>query len=739
MADLDIVPPAMPGGHPAPERKKEGFFSKLFGHGQEPSTPAPTPDFTDVDIEEIKRKLGLHEDQAPTRMPDPESFLPPPPDASKDERIAPRHAEPVPTPSAQEPMRIEEEQPLPRVEIADWTADGANATPSDSTVATRRVAAKRTATKKEPVVPAVEPRSEWSAPAHEADTPAAPVTTAWTAEEPESASAPAPADEAMPHHHAAVEQHLTAIDKASEKLTARANSIAQAAVAQVATAQGVADSAELPEWKLQDKELHPTQYFILRNGQPLKSLKELLEVITYIDDSTFDHHVNEYRNDFAQWIEGAIGDADLAQEVRSATDRAGVMTALRAHAQDRAQMAQAKERKALVSVRKTEQAITKLKDAGSEVDRLRAELETRTRELLGERKRAARIVKGALDKEIDHRLTHEREAMQRAIEQLERGKQLYASKAKELQQRLDEIGKREQQNEAIGARLKEAELRVSATRKEVATEKAELVKLKSEAAQIRKEYLETRARQEGLAADLKEIDRRTAELARHEEALRQREAKVTADITRAHEERVALEQLKAEHLPREEELKRKEDAARKLVADAQARAKEAVERERDSIARVRAETQKLERVRTQIDRALSKILKSKKKISTAIELRKHLEASLLGAKSAVSTERKELEGAGYQALVESSVAQTPAGQPPSDADEDLGRIRDAEFTLKITQARAALERKDLAAARQCYEDLRQSYAQVKEDAPERSALYIAIRELYDDIHLAMLG
>ena len=738
MADLDIVPPAMPGGHPAPERKKEGFFSKLFGHGQEPNAPAPTPDFTDVDIEEIKRKLGLHEDQAPVRMPDPESFLPPPPDAPKDEMVAPKRGEPVPAPLDEAPTIIEEERPPARVEIADWTADGASIVSTDGATTTRRVAATRTATKtkREMIAPVAEARSEWSVPAHE---PVAPMTSAWSAQAHEDAIVPAPVDEELPQHHAAIEQHLAAIDSASEKLTARANSIAQAATAQAKTAQESTGSTDLPEWKLQEKELHPTQYFILRNGQPLKSLKELLEVIGYIDDSTFDHHVNEYRNDFAQWIEGAIGDAGLAQEVRSATDRAGVVAALRAHAQDRAQVAQAKERKALVSVRKTEQAITRLKDASSEVDRLRAELETRTQELLGERKRAARIVKGALDKEVAQRLSHERESMRHAIEQLERGKQLYASKAKELQRRLDEIGKREQQNETIGARLKEAELRVSATRKEVATEKAELVKLKSEAAQIRKEYLETRTRQERIAADLKEIDRQGAELARHEETLRQREAKVTADITRSHEERVALEQLKAEHLPREEELKRKEEAARKLVADAQARAKEAVERERDSIARVRAETQKLERVRTQIDRALSRILKSKKKISTAIELRKHLEQSLLGAKGAVSTERKELEGAGYQALVESSIAQTVTGQPSSDADEDLGRIRDAEFTLKITQARAALERKDLAAARQCYEDLRQSYAQVKEDAPERSALYIAIRELYDDIHLAMLG
>jgi hypothetical protein len=58
---------------------------------------------------------------------------------------------------------------------------------------------------------------------------------------------------------------------------------------------------------------------------------------------------------------------------------------------------------------------------------------------------------------------------------------------------------------------------------------------------------------------------------------------------------------------------------------------------------------------------------------------------------------------------------------------------------KIAECRMALERKDLQSARVLYNELREEFQKVKVDATERSALYTSIRELYDDIHLMMLG
>ena len=668
MTDLDIAPPALPGERQ--QERKKGFLSRVFGERD----AAPKPEFADVDIEEIKRKLGLHEDHETIQSPGPEMFPAPP---AKEE--APR---PV-------PEERREEMPRAHVEIGDWTAE-----------VKETVAVKDEAWAATPEAPAPESASPWEAPHEENQV-----------------------QEAEPYHHALVEQHLSPIDKAHEKIASAAP----------------AAPPDIPEWHLQEKELHPTQYFILRNGQPVKSLRELLDVINYIDDTTFDHHVNEYRNDFAQWIEEAIGDPSLAAQVRSATDRAGVMAALRAHADEKSALATAHARKAETAVRKGAQAVAKLRDTNAEIERLRKEVDGRTQELLGERKRAARLVKGALDKEVERRLGQERERLKAAIAQLEKGKKLYADKVAQFESRAKDLTERERRGVEREERAKGAEARVAEARKLHAAEKAELAQLQKDSSRIRKEYLETKARFDQTEANLKAIGERETELARHEETLRQRETKVSADLTRLHAELDRLREEKAAHAPREAEVKRKEDAARKLATDSGHRAKEALERERASVARIRDETKKLEQVRTRIERALAKILKSKRQVTTAVELRKHLERELLGAKRAIAEEREGLENSGYRALVESTVATTPAGQPASDAGEDIARIREPGFTDRIEQARSALERNDLATARRLYNELRDAYAQVHDNAPERSALYVAIRELYDDINLAMIG
>ena len=55
------------------------------------------------------------------------------------------------------------------------------------------------------------------------------------------------------------------------------------------------------------------------------------------------------------------------------------------------------------------------------------------------------------------------------------------------------------------------------------------------------------------------------------------------------------------------------------------------------------------------------------------------------------------------------------------------------------ECRHALERNDISSAKQLYAELRDEFSKLKIDAAEKNAVYNSIRELYDDIHLAMLG
>ena len=48
--------------------------------------------------------------------------------------------------------------------------------------------------------------------------------------------------------------------------------------------------------------INPEHYFVLFGGKTIKDLDELLQVLKTIDKKTFEYHVNDSKNDFANWI-----------------------------------------------------------------------------------------------------------------------------------------------------------------------------------------------------------------------------------------------------------------------------------------------------------------------------------------------------------------------------------------------------------------------------------------------------
>ncbi len=66
----------------------------------------------------------------------------------------------------------------------------------------------------------------------------------------------------------------------------------------------------------------PTEnYFILANGQPIKNVKELADVLEHLADDVFRHHVTDDKNDFANWVEHIFEDIDLAKEIAGTKDK----------------------------------------------------------------------------------------------------------------------------------------------------------------------------------------------------------------------------------------------------------------------------------------------------------------------------------------------------------------------------------------------------------------------------------
>ena len=64
------------------------------------------------------------------------------------------------------------------------------------------------------------------------------------------------------------------------------------------------------------REVEEGKEFFCKDGRVIKSLEELAKVIKELHPEVFMHHVNEEKNDFANWIRDVIGDHVLANRVK---------------------------------------------------------------------------------------------------------------------------------------------------------------------------------------------------------------------------------------------------------------------------------------------------------------------------------------------------------------------------------------------------------------------------------------
>lgn len=61
--------------------------------------------------------------------------------------------------------------------------------------------------------------------------------------------------------------------------------------------------------------------FYCKDGKVFRKMEEMARQIRKLDKDTYGHHVNEQKNDFANWTEHVIGDAVLASKIRRAQNQ----------------------------------------------------------------------------------------------------------------------------------------------------------------------------------------------------------------------------------------------------------------------------------------------------------------------------------------------------------------------------------------------------------------------------------
>ena len=61
--------------------------------------------------------------------------------------------------------------------------------------------------------------------------------------------------------------------------------------------------------------------FVMPDGTRIKNLEELRDELRFMNNDVFSHHVNNEKNDFANWIRDVIGDTELAERMMRTKSR----------------------------------------------------------------------------------------------------------------------------------------------------------------------------------------------------------------------------------------------------------------------------------------------------------------------------------------------------------------------------------------------------------------------------------
>ena len=63
------------------------------------------------------------------------------------------------------------------------------------------------------------------------------------------------------------------------------------------------------------------QHFVVADGKRLKNIIELADALETMTEEVFAHHVNEYKNDFSNWIKDVFYDHSLADDMQRAKNK----------------------------------------------------------------------------------------------------------------------------------------------------------------------------------------------------------------------------------------------------------------------------------------------------------------------------------------------------------------------------------------------------------------------------------
>lgn len=130
-----------------------------------------------------------------------------------------------------------------------------------------------------------------------------------------------------------------------------------------------------------EESIDPAHFFILKNGRSIKNLHELVKALKTIDEDTFRHHVNDHKNDFANWLKDILKKEELADEIRAKKAKNELLKILDDY-DKKTFLALKKKKEEMIALKiEQQQTIEKVKKARDELYKFQEDLYLKEKEL----------------------------------------------------------------------------------------------------------------------------------------------------------------------------------------------------------------------------------------------------------------------------------------------------------------------------------------------------------------------
>ncbi len=473
--------------------------------------------------------------------------------------------------------------------------------------------------------------------------------------------------------------------------------------------------------------------FILKNGRSLRNLRELAAALEVIDDDTFFHHVNQHKNDFANWVAGALNEQELAARIRRGKARDEVRRALADH-EKKSDKRHAEAYRRICATTKTH--TQKLRHAihlAERLGKIHHELKERSARLTERKEAVATEMNARFADELAKRLRHERRELRRLTRQASKAKAGYDEATKELEQRFKR--RREQQERLLTQReerlaakqesVKKLDLALVEERRRFAKERAEAKMLIAQAEQAKALLHDVKERQAHLAEGREALAREREAFAAEQRSINAKRAAFARQEKLLQETKASLNRREQELTRQESMLKKQQDDYRQAKAELDSRARQFDEEQKKIVAKLKAEQEK-------IDAKLKKTQEAEERLDEKLKERRRIAKYVDEAERSIK--KHAVKGDGLHDYLDSR--RTVMGRSPELPPADS--VRHLRIYEMVDEARRALLADDLAKARELYGKIREAFNKEQFSPQEKSVLYNTIRELYDDIHLANL-